>query len=319
MRRASIVALLLTMVLGVAGISEASGTVALPTSRIAFDSNRTGNYEIFTMGTDGTSPQQLTSDPAWDSWWAKLSPDRTRILFYRTPAGTHDRDYKQTSLWVMNADGTGLTRLLANGAYGWQFSGHAEWSPDGAHLAMLGGPKSPQIFITDASGANPRQVTSRPGNNVDPSWSPDGRSLLFVGCPVSVCTSQQYEVYSVNTDGTGERRLTNDAARDQDPYYAPDGHAIAWLRQTEPAHWGIYVMRPDGAEQRGLVADLQINSKPAWSADSGAIYFHRLPLGRTSFNIFRVNSDGTGLTELQTRPVVGPGPYANEYPVASSF
>ncbi len=58
----------------------------VPKGNLVYDSNRTGTYEIFTMPADGSTSTQLTDDPAWDSWWAKLSPDRTTILFYRTPA-----------------------------------------------------------------------------------------------------------------------------------------------------------------------------------------------------------------------------------------
>ena len=299
--------------------SDAAAT-SLSTTRLLFDSNRTGNFEIFSMGFDGSAPTQITSDPSWDSWWPRLSPDRTRFVFYRTPAGTHDRDYTKTSLWAANVDGSDVHELIATGAYGWVYQGHAMWSPDGTQLVMFAGSKTnPQIWVTDSAGGSPRQVTSRPGTNIDPSWDPSGKSILFIGCPIAACVSTSYEVYRVGTDGSGAHQLTSDIARDQDPLSSPDGSHIAWLRQTTAPSWGIYLMDANGANQHGLVADLQVNSKPAWSDDGTWLFFHRLAAGQTNFGIWRVHADGSGLSEVDGHALTGPSPYANEFPDAGLF
>jgi len=299
---------------------HAAAATAVSASRLVFDSNRTGNYEIFSMGFDGAAPQRLTTDTRFDSWWPRLSPDRTQILFYRTPAGTHDRDFAKTSLWEMAADGTGVHQVIANGANQWQLQGHAMWSPSGTQLVMFAGSSSnPQIWVTNADGSAPRQVTARPGTNVDPSWDASGSSLLFIGCPVAACVGASYEVYRVSTDGKTYQRLTSDAARDQDPAASPDGRAIAWLRQTTAPSWGIYAMNADGSGQHRVVADLQVNSKPAWSDDGSWVFFHRLAAGQTSFGIWRVHPDGTQMSEIDGHALVGPSPYANEYPDAGVF
>ena len=66
--------------------------------RIAFHSDRDGNYEIFVMDADGTNVQQLTDNDGWDgdpAW----SPDGKRIAF------SSDR-YGDYEIFVMDADGT---------------------------------------------------------------------------------------------------------------------------------------------------------------------------------------------------------------------
>jgi TolB protein len=326
-----------------AGLAAAAALTAFParaitSSTIYIDSNRTtpgdssANYEIYSMNADGTNHVRLTADDSYDSWWPKPSPDGTKIVFVRTPAGTHDTDYTKVSTWVMNADGSNLHEIVAapgvptlpdgspSSAASWAFEGHPEWSPDGTKLVMIGGPQSnPQIFVTNADGTNPVRVTSngsggnRAGTNVDPSWSPDGTKILFVGCPISICVSVQYEVYRVNADGTGETRLTSDLSQDNDPYYSPDGTQIAWLRNTanaKVAAWGIYLMSADGTNEHAVIDDGKINSKPGWFHDGSAIYFHRTTVVGIPFNVWRINPDGTGLAE-----VITPAPsYANEYP-----
>lgn len=277
----------------------------VPAGTIVYDNNRTGHYELYTMPGDGGGVHQLTSTPDQDSWWGRISPDRSRILFYRTPAGTYDKDYTRTSLWVMNADGSGVTELRPEAADGWALQGHAEWAPDGRSLVMFGGKRSnPQIWVTDARGRTPRAVTERGGTNVDPSWSPDGRTVVFVGCPSALCRPVSQELYTVPAGGGTPRRLTEDSIRDNDPYYSPDGARIAWLSQTSdkgPAGvWNIRIAAADGSGVRQVTADEQVNSRPQWSADGGLLFFHRLVYGKGGFGLWQVKPDGSGLRDLTT-------------------
>lgn len=290
---------------GVMDCEAAPPEVGLRADQLAFDSDRTGNYELFVMNRDGTEPRQLTSNAEWDSFWPRISPDRRTLLFHRAPKGVHDTNYAEQSLWIVHADGTGLCRLRDAGEDGWGFSGHAEWSPDGTQLTLFGGARSnPQVFITDARGRQPRQVTSRGGTNIDPAWSPDGKTIVFVGCPESFCTENDYEIYTVPATGGTATRLTNNALRDHDPYFSRDGSQIAWLQRTRATanlgvgSWGILLMNADGTAQRTVIDDGEINSKPHWGAD-GALYFHRMEFSREKrFRLFRIQPDGSNLTEL---------------------
>ena len=298
-------------------------TPAPTTHGLLFDSNRLGNYEIYTANTDGSNPVQLTRSPGWDSIWPKMSPDHTTILFYRTPAGIRDLDYSQATLWMMNADGSNPHQVLGLNPYGWGYQSHAEWSPDGRHLVMVGGPVSNyQIYITAADGTGPVRVTSdghggpRPGVNLDPSWSPDGLGLLFVGCPQANCTTGDQEVYSIGANGSGITRLTTDSAADFDPYYSPDGKQIAWLRNAGIlllAQTGIMVMNANGSNQHWLINDGNINSKPDWSVDGTTIFFHRM-VGIVPFNVYRIPA--TGGAPVRVLADNSATFFVNEYPDA---
>lgn len=295
---------------------------ALPTTAqamapglLVFNSNLSGNHEVYVSKPDGSGRKALTADKRYDSWWARVSPDRKHILFYRNRAAKRKEDYSQTSLWVMAADGSGATELRPVGADGWAMQGHAEWSPDGSQLIMFGGPKrhNPQIYITSNTGQKPRKVTDRSGQNLDPSWSSDGKQIVFVGCPSTICFASDYEVYTVSaTDGKPAVRRTFDKFRDHDPYYSPDGKQVAWLTETEgvlarpPA--GAWSVRLAAASQadwskegsyRWIINDRNINSYPAWSPDGKRVAFHRLVLGKgQGFGIFTINADGSDLREL---------------------
>ncbi|MGA8514661.1 MAG: hypothetical protein WB821_07800, partial [Burkholderiaceae bacterium] len=280
--------MLTALLVGCGGSAVTPATPAAPAlarDRLVFDSTRqSSSREIFVMKDDGTQITRLTNNPAFEHWWPRISPDRTMILFYRRPAGVASDDYSRASLWVMNADGSGVTQLIPQGANGWSHQGHAEWSPDGSRIAMFGSYMSTlQIFVTDSTGRNAVRFTDQPGIATDVSWSPDGNSLLFNGCPALPCTATDYEIFEMSsaTPLATPTRLTVDRVADYDPYFSPDGSTIAWLTNTNPAAnggvgaWGIRMADANGSNQRALIDDGQINSKPAWSLDGNSIYFHR--------------------------------------------
>lgn len=289
---------------------------ALSTDLIAFDSDRTGNFELFTtLGSGSPDATQLTSDAAYDSWSPRLSPDRRTILFHRAPRGKHDLDHAVVSLWAVSTDGKGLVQLRPAGLDGWAQQGHAEWSPDGKSLVMFGGSRvNPQIFLTDRLGQRPRALTNRPGTNLDPSFAPDGRTVAFVGCPQAVCTEKDYEIYTIPTRGGKATRITSDGLRDHDPYWSPDGRRLAWLTAYGGPGVGVWDVQVGGARGENptrLLGDDGVTSRPAFSPDGTHVYVHRIPPGGARFGVFRVTL-GTG----EVVDVTAAQPGNNEYPSA---
>ncbi len=82
-------------------------------ARIAFYSNRDGNWEIYTIRTDGTGLQRLTHREAGDTEFC-WSPDGNSIVFVSSREG-------EKALFVMLADGSNPVRL-ANTAAGTEWS-----------------------------------------------------------------------------------------------------------------------------------------------------------------------------------------------------
>lgn len=76
--------------------------------KIVFASNQDGNFEIYTMNSDGTDLTRLTFNPAIDSYPA-WSPGGRKIAF----ASYRDGNYE---IYVMNSNGTDVVRLTNNTA-----------------------------------------------------------------------------------------------------------------------------------------------------------------------------------------------------------
>jgi Tol biopolymer transport system component len=74
-------------------------------------------------------------------------------------------------IYVMKADGTGLTRLTNNSAEDGLF-GFA-WSPDGSRIAFVSDRDgNDEVYVMNADGSGLTNLTNNPGDDKDPAWSP---------------------------------------------------------------------------------------------------------------------------------------------------
>src|SRR6058998_2166108 len=181
---------------------------------IAFSSRTSppGPFRIFVISADGGGRKQLTAqaagsydaNPAW-------SPDDSRILF------DSNRDGGFPELYVMNADGTGLSRLTNNG----YVDANAAWSPDGTRIAFVRccPDGTNEIYVMNADGTGEVNLTQTTDvEESEPSWSPDGTMIAYAGLPVG---GGNIDVDAMNADGTGQIRLTNDPSPDLAPSWQP--------------------------------------------------------------------------------------------------
>ena len=136
--------------------------------RIAFESERDGNDEIYVMNADGSGVARLTVNDAIDGSPA-WSPDGQRIAFDSTRDGNPE-------LYVMNADGSGVTRLTFNNARDWS----PAWSPDGRRIAFDSNHDGNlEIYVMNADGSGVTRHTHNQTHDGTPAWSPDGRHIAF--------------------------------------------------------------------------------------------------------------------------------------------
>jgi Tol biopolymer transport system component/DNA-binding winged helix-turn-helix (wHTH) protein len=151
------------------GASEEEGPQYSPDGRhIAFQSTRSGNFEIWRADADGSNMVQLTSFGGPLTGTPRWSPDGSHISFDTRP-GQHPNVY------VVSADGGPPRRFVNDTAD----EGVASWSHDGRWIYYASNRTGEwQVWKrTVDGGGQPVQVTKNGG--FAPLEAPDGESIYY--------------------------------------------------------------------------------------------------------------------------------------------
>ncbi len=256
---------------GIPGIAE---------THIYFVAARGGNKEIWQMDYDGQGAHAVTH-LGTISLSPRVSPNNDRIAF--SSLGKQGWSIRMFSLVlgrpVSFSSPAGTTLSPA-------------WSSDGAKLAFSAARSGdPEIFTSDASGGNLKQITTFKGPNVSPTWNPK------TNAQIAWCSGRTGlpQIYMMDSDGASVQRLT-DGGYATSPSWSPNGQflAFAWNRKYGPGAPGgqdIYIMDIASKRWTQLTHDEGRQDFPSWSPDGRHIVFQREKGGGSE--IWTMLSDGT--------------------------
>ena len=249
-------------------------------TRIAFASNRTGNWEVWLMDWDGANQRRITSHGALSilpSW----SPDNERMVYTSFARGTSD-------MYIINRRGAG--RIRVDSKLGLNTS--ATFSPVSNDIAFVGSVNgNPDIYLIKDDSTNIRRLTTSSSIESTPEWSPNGRQISFTSG-----RSGSPQIYVMDAEGTNVRRISFEGEWNDDAAWSPDGERIAYTSRVN-GRFQIRIANLITGESR-IVAGVGSNEQPTWSPDGQWIAFQSNRSGK--WQVYRMRVDGTDLLQLTT-------------------
>jgi Tol biopolymer transport system component len=228
-----------------------------------FDSDRSGNSDIYRMPLGGGEPEQLTTTPA-DDFAPNVSPDGRWVAFHSLRFGTRD-------ILVMPAEGGEAQRVTDDPGE----ERNPSWSPDGRSLCyyLSGTGARDGLYViskdqNDRWGA-PRKVWNHPNRG---RWSLDGGTLL------SAWTDG---IWLIPTAGGAARRATqlSDTISGSEPAYADwsrDRRTIYVKASDREGRASFRALPATGGRLRLLVRfddPAKPSYRSAWATDGRRFYF----------------------------------------------
>lgn len=216
--------------------------------RIVFISRRDGAFFVYDMNSDGSDPRLIGPTNVGSLFAPAISPDGQRLAFTAAD-GTNQH------IWVMNIDGSGLTKLTDT-------SGHnvdATWSPDGTKIAFSSNRDGAMAhYIMNADGSDVRKIDvnlDAIGGRSD--WSPDGNWLAFYAGG-----RESSQIYLASVTGNVVYKLT-ERSSNLAPSFSPDGNWIVFTSYRD-GDGEIFIMRSDGTDMRQLTFNDYTDWQPRW-------------------------------------------------------
>ena len=171
-------------------------------------------------------------------------------------------------------------------------------SPDGTRIAFSSVRDwNREIYVMDADGGNPVNLTRDDAYDSGPAWSPDGQRIAFER---SGGGGRGPQIFVMNADGSGVERLTQEpeAAWGVSPAWSPDGSSIA-CTCGQGADEGIFIMDPAGGGMRLVSPEGQFAGEPSWSPDGAWIAYIVLDLEKDDVShLWVMAADGSGARQL---------------------
>jgi uncharacterized protein YjdB len=261
---------------------------------IVVSSSRGGKFQLYAaeranlaqlakITTDTTN----ASDPAF-------SADGSRIAYVSTSPGNAE-------IYVMNADGTGATRLTTDPLA----DGRPVFTPDGQtilfHSARTGGKQ--QIWSVNVDGTGLTQLT-RDSINFAPAVSPDGQTVAYVSI-----RNKNYDIWLMARDGSNQRQFTPTAQiKESEPRFLRDGTLAYLVERREGNRTVQQVVRADvgtGSVTPLTGTDLALTSfGVSFSGDLVALVVNAQPENRRN-PIYKVYIQPVGSGTPVPMPTVG--------------
>ena len=178
-----------------------------------------------------------------------------------------------------------------------QYDSEPSWSPDGRQIVFTRDDNHAiHLWVVDADGANPRQLTRAGEINVNPAWSPDGENIVYA----SMADGKSLNLWLISPAGGAPEPLLEDEHQNLEPSWAPNGREIVFLSSRDTFYgtgdiWTINVA--DKTLKRLLKEETLYHTRPQWSPDGKKIAYVSHRTGRNEiWTLHAASGNPTQLT-----------------------
>ena len=262
--------------------------------RIAFQTDRDGDSEIYVMGCDGMNQVNLTNHSAEDKQPSWASGGRLAFSSNRDAAGGFD-------IYLLTLNPWGIARLTTNSAD----DESPAMSPDGSRVAFVSyRDGNAEIYALTISDSTLTRLTNNAAADMDPAWSPDGSRIAFASD-----RDGNFDIYTVKADGSSLGKVAdvsdgqaNDRWPDLGDYFGDELIAFASDRDGD---WEVnFYSEYDGRLQVTANMEDKIDAEPSWSRSGEQMVFHTNRDMDSKFDVWKAYYDGSYAKNL-TRDTAG--------------
>ncbi len=250
-------------------IEELTGpSISADGGKVAFISDS----DLCLINSDGTGLTLLVSNVKLTEYGYYYSPSisgdgrKVAVLVENDSDVLISRD-----LYVVNSDGTGLTRLLDDVID----SPSISW--DGSKIAFtyyaVDSDELEEIYVVNSDGTGLTKLSSEIGAVSGPVISGDGNKVAFTVKEDRWDVNSYLEIFVVNSDGTGLTQITNNSWHDSSPSINYDGSVIVFVSGSY-GNSEILVVNSDGTGLTQITDNFVDDYGPRIDNDGSKIAFH---------------------------------------------
>jgi TolB protein len=254
------------------------------------------NNQIAVISTTGEFLGDIADVGSFITDALTWSPDGKRIAF-----GKHPSDNRE--VYIARLDGSGSERIT----HGPHNKYHLSWSRDGQYIAYSddgGTGFENDIMVLDIGSKETWKLTHTSEIELFPTWSPDGKLIAFLSA--KELYPPRAKLFVMDADGSNRQLTVEIPVVLAHLSWSPDGKQIAFS-SGEMGCGQIYVVSLDDGELTQLTNLPTCAHSPTWSPDGRHIAFNASEkktgdIFEQGWQIYIMNSDGSGITQLTTDP-----------------
>ena len=204
------------------------------------------HYQIYTLGLQ-TGLLQRVSTGEGACTCGFYKPDGTKIIF----ASSHEAALEE--------------KEETSSRYEWELTPHMN------------------IYEANVDGTDLRKLTTGAAYHAECAYSPDGKQIVFASNETG-----RMNLYICDANGENGYALTRGKdCYNGGPFFSPDGNWIIFRADREKKHYlQLFMIRPDGTEERQLTDDEFVNWAPFWHPEGKIVAYTTSKHGHYAYQIY---------------------------------